>query len=55
MMNFAKREKHDKIIIVEGYMDAISLYQRGITNSSFKIPFLGMYTKVQPYLFALWK
>ena len=22
----------DKIVIVEGYMDAISLYQRGITN-----------------------
>ena len=27
-------KKHDtkKIIMVEGYMDAISLYQRGITN-----------------------
>ena len=28
----AKKEKTDKIIIVEGYMDAISLHQRGITN-----------------------
>lgn len=28
----AKKEKIDKIIIVEGYMDAISLHQRGITN-----------------------
>ena len=28
----AKKEKIDKILIVEGYMDAISLHQRGITN-----------------------
>ena len=31
-LNVAKRNPMDKIIIVEGYMDAISLYQRGITN-----------------------
>ena len=28
----AKKHKTDKILIVEGYMDAISLHQRGITN-----------------------
>ena len=28
----AKKEKIDKLLIVEGYMDAISLHQRGITN-----------------------
>ena len=28
----AKKEKIDKILIVDGYMDAISLHQRGITN-----------------------
>ena len=28
----AKKQKLDKILIVEGYMDAISLHQRGITN-----------------------
>ncbi len=28
----AKKGKMDKILIVEGYMDAISLHQRGITN-----------------------
>lgn len=28
----AKKQKIDKILIVEGYMDAISLHQRGITN-----------------------
>ena len=28
----AKKGKLDKILIVEGYMDAISLHQRGITN-----------------------
>ena len=28
----AKKEKIEKILIVEGYMDAISLHQRGITN-----------------------
>ncbi len=31
-LNVAKKSGKDKIIIVEGYMDAISLYQRGITN-----------------------
>ena len=31
-MNIAKNSRQDKIIIVEGYMDAISLHQRGITN-----------------------
>ena len=31
-LNVAKRNPMDRIIIVEGYMDAISLWQRGITN-----------------------
>ena len=31
-LNVAKRNPMDKIVIVEGYMDAISLWQRGITN-----------------------
>ena len=31
-LNVAKKSPMDRIIIVEGYMDAISLYQRGITN-----------------------
>ena len=31
-LNVAKKHDTKKIIIVEGYMDAISLYQRGITN-----------------------
>lgn len=31
-LNLAKKSGQDKIIIVEGYMDAISLHQRGITN-----------------------
>lgn len=31
-LNLAKKHDTRKIIIVEGYMDAISLYQRGITN-----------------------
>ena len=31
-LNVAKREPLKKLIIVEGYMDAISLQQRGITN-----------------------
>lgn len=31
-LNIAKKGNLDKIVIVEGYMDAISLYQRGITN-----------------------
>ena len=32
-LNVAKQNKLDEIIIVEGYMDAISLYQRGVTNA----------------------
>lgn len=31
-LNVAKRNPMSRIVIVEGYMDAISLYQRGITN-----------------------
>ena len=31
-LNVAKQNKLDEIIIVEGYMDAVSLFQRGITN-----------------------
>ena len=31
-MNVAKKSGNKKIIIVEGYMDAVSLYQRGIEN-----------------------
>ena len=31
-LNVAKKGDLKKIVIVEGYMDAISLYQRGITN-----------------------
>lgn len=31
-LNVAKKHDTKKIVIVEGYMDAISLYQRGITN-----------------------
>ncbi len=31
-LNVAKRNPMDRLIIVEGYMDAISLWQRGITN-----------------------
>jgi DNA primase len=31
-LNVAKKSGKDKIVMVEGYMDAISLYQRGITN-----------------------
>jgi len=31
-LNVAKSNSSEKIIVVEGYMDAISLYQRGITN-----------------------
>jgi len=31
-LNVAKKGNTDTLIIVEGYMDAISLYQRGITN-----------------------
>ena len=32
-LNVAKKADLNKIIIVEGYMDAISLHQRGITNA----------------------
>ena len=32
-LNVAKSSSVEKIIVVEGYMDAVSLYQRGITNS----------------------
>ena len=31
-LNVAKNSRTDKIIIVEGYMDAVSLHQRGIPN-----------------------
>ena len=31
-LNVAKKDCSKKLLIVEGYMDAISLYQRGITN-----------------------
>ncbi len=31
-LNFAKNNGGDQIIVVEGYMDAISLHQHGITN-----------------------
>ena len=31
-LNLAKKSESKKIILVEGYMDAISLYQRGINN-----------------------
>ena len=31
-LNVAKKNPIERLIIVEGYMDAISLYQRGITN-----------------------
>ena len=31
-LNVARKSSLEKIIVVEGYMDAISLYQRGITN-----------------------
>ena len=33
LMNFAKREKIENIIIVEGYMDAIALQKFGFTNA----------------------
>ncbi|MBP2073013.1 DNA primase [Thermoanaerobacterium butyriciformans] len=32
-INYAKKTKEDKFIIVEGYMDAIALYQSGIDNA----------------------
>lgn len=31
-LNLAKKSENKKIIVVEGYMDAISLYQRGLDN-----------------------
>ena len=31
-LNLAKQSNSKKLILVEGYMDAVSLYQRGITN-----------------------
>ena len=33
LMNFAKRKKQDRIIIVEGYMDAIALQKSGFDNA----------------------
>lgn len=33
LMNFAKRNKQDRIIIVEGYMDAIALQKSGFDNA----------------------
>lgn len=33
LMNFAKRNKQDSIIIVEGYMDAIALQKSGFNNA----------------------
>ena len=32
-MNFAKNSKEDRILIMEGYMDVISLHQKGFTNA----------------------
>ena len=32
-MNFAKNSKEDKLLIMEGYMDVISLHQKGFTNA----------------------
>lgn len=32
-LNFAKNSKEDSLILVEGYMDAISLHQAGFTNT----------------------
>ncbi len=32
-LNFAKNSKEDNLILVEGYMDAISLHQAGFTNT----------------------
>jgi len=32
-LNFAKKEKMDSLILVEGYMDAVSLYQNGFKNT----------------------
>ena len=31
-LNFAKKDESGKIILVEGYMDVISVYQAGVTN-----------------------
>lgn len=33
-LNFAKAERKDEIIVVEGYMDVISLYQAGFKNTA---------------------
>ncbi len=32
-LNFAKQEKHDRLILCEGYMDVIALHQAGFTNA----------------------
>ncbi len=32
-MNFAKNSSEDKLLIMEGYMDVISLHQKGFTNA----------------------
>ena len=32
-LNFAKKEKMDSLILVEGYMDVVSLYQNGFKNT----------------------
>lgn len=32
-LNFVKREKQENILIVEGYMDCVSLHKAGITNA----------------------
>ncbi len=31
-LNFAKKDNSNKVILVEGYMDVISVYQAGVTN-----------------------
>lgn len=31
-LNLAKKDSHEKLILVEGYMDVISVYQAGVTN-----------------------
>ncbi len=32
-LNFAKQEKHERLILCEGYMDVIALHQAGFTNA----------------------
>lgn len=32
-LNFAKKERSDRLIIVEGYMDAIAMHQAGVRNA----------------------